>query len=82
MAPHIYRFLYIPSGYDQHGQFASQFQQVPVQHQAGQGVHVPPHQPPAPHIPLFQQPQPMVPQVGAVVQAAEVAKAPGKAKKV
>jgi hypothetical protein len=81
MAPHMYQFPYIPSGYDQHGQFASQLQQLPVQSQTGQGVYVPPQQPPAPLIPVLQQPQPMVPQVGAVVQVAEVAKAAGKAKK-
>jgi hypothetical protein len=32
---HMYQFPYIPSGYEQHGQFPSQFQQVPVQTQLG-----------------------------------------------
>jgi hypothetical protein len=37
---HMYQFSYIPSGYEQHGQVSSQFQQLPIQSQLGQGVYV------------------------------------------
>jgi hypothetical protein len=77
----MYQFPYIPSGYEQHGQFPSQFQQVPVQTQLGQSVYGQPQQQPGPQLPLVQQPQPMAPQAGAVVPAAEVTKAAGKSKK-
>jgi hypothetical protein len=76
----MYQFPYIPSGYEQQGQFSSQFQQS-VQSQPGQGVYVPPHQPSVPQLSLVQQPQSMAPHMGAIVQAAEVVKPAGKSKK-